>query len=545
MLVLTGVAFVAGVVTALSPCILPILPLVLAGSATGSERRPYAIVAGMVASFTAFTLAATALLSALGLPNDLLRNIAIAAVFVVGLALIFPRIADVVARPFRAAGRWAPRETGGGFLLGASIGVLCTPCAGPIIAAIATLAATQRFSFGAVVITLSYALGIGLVLLGVALAARRGLELTAVRRKAPVIRPVLGAVLVAVAVVMVLGLDLGLRTRVPEYTRAFQGLERTGAVEDAIAGLLGNQAVEDSTLRDFGPAPEFEGITDWLNSEPLTLDALRGKVVLIDFWTYSCINCLRTLPYIKGWYETYRSEGLVVVGVHTPEFAFERVKGNVEWAVDSFGIEYPVALDNSYETWDAWQNRYWPAKYFIDRKGHARFAHFGEGAYEESERVIRRLLAESDLPEPVSRTVESDAPAAIQTPETYLGYARLDRFAGQTVVNDRLFAYRLPAVLPANHVGYGGNWTVEDERIVAGRSARLQLRYYARKVYLVAGPGGEAATIDVFVDSRRVGRVDVDSYRLYTLAVRPGPASDHLLELRFSPGIEAYAFTFG
>jgi len=545
MLVLTGVAFVAGVVTALSPCVLPILPLVLAGSATGSERRPFAIVAGLVASFTAFTLAATALLSALGLPNDFLRNIAIAAVFVVGLALVFPRIADVVARPFRAAGRWAPREAGGGFLLGASIGVLCTPCAGPIIAAIATVAATQRFSFGAVVITLSYALGVGLVLLGVALAARRGFGLTAVRRKARVIRPVLGAVLVAVAVVMLLGLDLGLRTRVPEYTRAFQALERTSAVEDAIAGLLGNQAVEDRTLRDFGPAPEFDGVTDWLNSEPLTLAELRGKVVVIDFWTYSCINCLRTLPYIKRWYETYRNDGLVVVGVHTPEFAFERVKENVEWAVDSFGIEYPVALDNSYETWDAWHNRYWPAKYFIDRRGHVRFAHFGEGAYEESERVIRKLLAESDLPAPVSRTVEGDAPAAVQTPETYLGYARLDRYAGTTVVKDRQAAYRLPAVLPADHVAYGGNWTVEDERIVAGRRAGLQLRYYARKVYLVAGPSGEAATIDVFVDSRRVGRVDVDSYRLYTLAVTPGPASDHLLELRFSPGTEAYAFTFG
>jgi thiol-disulfide isomerase/thioredoxin len=356
---------------------------------------------------------------------------------------------------------------------------------------------------------------------------------------------VLGAALVAVAVVMFLGLDLGLRTRVPEYTLALQRLERTSAVEGAIAGLLGNRSVEESTLRDFGPAPEFEGIADWLNTEPLTLDSLRGKVVVIDFWTYSCINCLRTLPYIKQWYETYRGDGLVVVGVHTPEFAFERVTGNVEWAVDSFGIEYPVALDNGYETWDAWSNRYWPAKYFIDRRGHVRFAHFGEGAYEESEHVIRKLLAESDLPAPVSGTVDGDAPGAVQTPETYLGYARLDRLAGQTVVNDRPFAYRLPSVLPANYVAYGGTWTVEDERIVAGRSARLQLRYYARKVYLVAGPGGEAATIDVFVDSRRVGRVDVDSYRLYTLAAAPGPASSHLLELRFSPGAEAYAFTFG
>jgi cytochrome c biogenesis protein CcdA/thiol-disulfide isomerase/thioredoxin len=545
MLVLTGVAFVAGVVTALSPCILPILPLVLAGSATGSERRPYAIVAGMVASFTVFTLTATALLSALGLPNDLLRNLAIAAVLVVGMTLIFPRIADVVARPFRAAGRWAPREAGGGFLLGASIGVLCTPCAGPIIAAIATVAATQRLSFGAVLITLSYALGVGLVLLGIALAGRRGLGLTAVRRQARVIRPVLGAALVAVAIVMFLGLDLGLRTRVPEYTLALQRLERTSAVEDAIAGLLGNRSVEESTLRDFGPAPEFEGIADWLNSEPLTLDSLRGKVVVIDFWTYSCINCLRTLPYIKRWYEAYRSDGLVVVGVHTPEFAFERVKENVEWAVDSFGIEYPVALDNGYETWDAWSNRYWPAKYFIDRRGHVRFAHFGEGAYEESEHVIRKLLAESDLPAPVSRTVEGDAPGSVQTPETYLGYARLDRYAGTPVVKDRQAAYRLPGLLPADHVAYGGKWTVEDERVVAGLGARLQLRYYARKVYLVAGPSSDAATIDVFVDSRHVGQIDVDTYRLHTLAVKPGPASDHLLELRFSPGTEAYAFTFG
>ena len=520
MLVLVGIAFVAGIVTAISPCVLPVLPIVFAGSASGEARRPYAIVAGLVASFTAFTLAATALLSALGLPDDLLRNIAIAVVIVLGLSLLVPQLGALLERPFAALGRRRPGDVGGGFLLGVSLGLLFTPCAGPVIAAVSTVAATERFSLGAVLVTLAYALGAGLVLLGVAIAARRGFALPALRARARIIRPALGGVLVGVAILMLFELDLRLQTRVPGYTQALQALEESGAAADAIDDLVGREraAVEESRLDDYGPAPEFREVTAWLNSEPLSLEALRGKVVLLDFWTYSCINCLRTLPYLRTWDQTYRDDGLVIVGVHTPEFTFERDLGNVEAAVDRLDVDYPVALDNDYGTWNAWANRYWPASYFIDRSGHVRFAHFGEGAYEEKEDVIRQLLAEPGLDAPVSGEVEAPTAMGVETPETYLGYERLDRFYGSQIVPGREAEYVLPDSLPSNGLGYGGRWTVEGERIVAGEDARLRLRYRARSVHLVLGTAQDPKTVEVTVDGQRLDDVHVTDDKLYTLA---------------------------
>ena len=336
MLVLLAVAFVAGIVTALSPCVLPVLPVMLAGGTTGNERQPYAIVAGLVVSFTVFTLTATALLSALHLPDDLLRNIAIVVVALVGLSLLWPRLGDLLERPFARLGRRSNRDVGGGFLLGITLGLVFVPCAGPVIGAVATVAATERLSFDAVLVTLAYALGAGLVLLGIAIAGRRGLELPRLRRHAPTIRRVLGAAVLAVAVLMAFNLDTRLQTNLPEYTRALQKLENSNDVKSRLDGLVpGREEViaEKDGLGDGGAAPEFTGIEGWINSEPLTLEGLRGKVVLIDFWTYSCINCLRTLPYLKQWDETYRDKGLTIVGVHTPEFAFERERSNVEGAV--------------------------------------------------------------------------------------------------------------------------------------------------------------------------------------------------------------------
>jgi cytochrome c biogenesis protein CcdA len=280
---LIAVAFVAGIVTAISPCVLPVLPIVFAGGATGDRRRPYAIVAGLVWSFTLFTLVATALLSALGLPDDLLRNIAIGVVLLVGLSLLWPRLGAVVERPFQALGRRNPGGMGGGFLLGVSLGLLFTPCAGPVIAAVAVLAATQRFSVQGVLVTLAYALGAGLVLLLIAIGAQRGMTLSWVRARAPRIRQALGALVVAVAIVMALGLDTRLAAHVPGYTKALQGLEESAAAQDRIDTLLaGESHFQASKLQDYGQAPEFQGISQWLNSKPLTLASLRGKVVLID-----------------------------------------------------------------------------------------------------------------------------------------------------------------------------------------------------------------------------------------------------------------------
>ena len=547
MPLLIGVAFVAGIVTAISPCVLPVLPIVFAGGASGGRRRPYAVVAGLVASFTVFTLVATALLSALGLPDDLLRNIAIAVVLIVGLSLLVPQLGTLVERPFQALGRHRPGDVGSGFLLGASLGLLFTPCAGPVIAAVAALAATNRFSAESVLVTLAYALGAGIVLLLFALAGQSGSKLPSLRTRAPRVRQGLGAVIAGVAVLMIFGLDLKLATYVPGYTRSLQRLERTSATQRQLDNLLISQhkTLPESQLRDFGQAPDFKGIDGWINSKPLALASLRGKVVLVDFWTYSCINCLRTLPYVERWYETYRKAGLVVVGVHTPEFAFEHVRSNVERAVSSLGISYPVALDNGYGTWTAWGNRYWPAKYFVDRSGHVRYAHFGEGEYERIEAVIRTLLAEKTLPKPVSASIRDQTPNGLITPETYLGSARLERFVGSSVVTGREASYKIPAAVPQNDVAYGGRWTVEQERIVAGNGARLRLAFHARKVFLVLGTKGGNKSVQVRLDGRQIRTVQVPEDRLYTLVELGGKAGDHTLDLSFAPGTEAYAFTFG
>jgi cytochrome c biogenesis protein CcdA/thiol-disulfide isomerase/thioredoxin len=545
MLLLAGVAFVAGLVTAISPCVLPVLPILFAGSATGGRRRPYAVVAGLVVSFTVFTLAATALLSALGLPDDLLRNVAIAVVVIVGLSLLWPRLGDVVERPFRALGHRRPGEVGGGFLLGLNLGLLFTPCAGPVIAAIAVLAATRSLSLDAVVVTLAYSLGAGVVLLGLAIAAQRGLSTKHLRDRAPIVRRALGAVIVGVAVLMIVGLDLRLATKVPGYTRALQGLEESATAQSRLDRLLGHGRRTETRLDDFGPAPDFRGISLWLNSKPLTLAKLRGKVVLVDFWTYSCVNCLRTLPHVKGWARTYRDAGLVVVGVHSPEFAFERVPANVRRAVDELDVEYPVALDNDFRTWDAWLNRYWPAKYLIDRRGHLRYAHFGEGSYGETEGIIRTLLAENGLPKPVASSLPDRTPTGEQTPETYLGSDRIARFVGSEIAPGREAEYRIPLAVGRDQLAYGGRWTVEPERIVAGDGARLRLAFHARDVFLVLGTSGETETVHVTLDGRRLRTVRVTADRLYALARLPGEARDHTLDLEFSPGTEAYAFTFG
>ena len=546
MVLLLGVAFVAGVVTAVSPCVLPVLPIVLAGGATGGPRRPYAIVAGLVVSFTVFTLTAAALLSALGLPADLLRTLAVAVVVAVGLSLVWRPLADVLSRPFHALARRSPGDGSGGFLLGLSLGILFTPCAGPVIGAVATVAATRSLTVETVLITLAYGLGAGVVLLGGAIAARRGMSLAPVRAHAPAVRRALGVGILAVAVLMVLGVDKRLQTQVPEYTRTLQALEQSAAASDRLDRLVGGPGfVEESSLGDYGPAPDFAGISLWLNSEPLSLADLRGEVVLVDFWTYSCVNCLRTLPHVKGWHEAYADDGLVIVGVHTPEFAFEHVPGNVRRAVEDLGVGYPVALDQEYATWRAWSNRYWPAKYLVDREGRVRYAHFGEGSYEETERVIRALLAEEDASRLVSQGLDDETPSGRQTPETYLGYQRLDRFVGSRIVPDEEASYTIPDRLPGDGVAYGGRWTVEGERIVAGEDARLRLAFHASDVFLVLGTRSGIGTVDVTLDGEEAGVVRVSVHDLYTLARIPGRKRDHVLDLRFSPGTEAYAFTFG
>ena len=540
---LLAIGFVAGVVTALSPCVLPVLPIVLAGGATG--RRPFAIIAGIVLSFTVFTLFAAWLLDSLGLPTDLLRNLAIALLLLVAATLLWPRVGELLARPLQALTRRRPGDLGGGFLLGAGLGLVFVPCAGPVLAAVTVIAARREVGLDGVLLTLSYAAGAALPMLAIALLGQRASR--SLRGHAVTVRRTAGVLVGIAALAIAYGVDQDLQTQVPGYTESLQErFERSGPARRALEELTGAAdpealAATGESLPDYGLAPEFYGIVGWLNSEPLTLERLRGRVVLIDFWTYSCVNCLRTLPYVTDWDARYRDSGLTVVGVHSPEFAFEREEANVRENADELGIEYPIALDNRFGTWSVWNNQYWPAKYLIDRKGHVRYYHFGEGDYAETEEAIRELLASRGTTLPTASTLEDESPHGLVTPESYLGYERLARYAGTPVVRDQEAAYELPAELADNELAYGGRWTVEDERAIAGRDARLRLAYRARDVFLVLTGRG---SVDVLLDGERPRRVRVAGDRLYTLVDRD-ELSDHELELRFSPGVAAYAFTFG
>ena len=540
MLILLAIGFVAGIVTALSPCVLPVLPIVLAGGATG--RRPLAIVAGIVASFTVFTLSAAWLLDLAGLPGDLLRNVAIALLFLVALSLLVPQVAEWLARPLQFLTRRSGGDRGGGFLLGASLGLVFVPCAGPVLAAVTVIAARREVGLEAVLLTLAYATGAAIPMLAIALTGQRAAR--AVRSRAETVRRVSGVLVAAAAVAIALGADRELQTVLPGYTEALQErFERSGAARRELRELTGGRDPEatgarDTGLEDYGPAPEFRGITRWLNSKPLTLEGLRGRVVLIDFWTYSCINCLRTLPYLRDWHDRYEPAGLTIVGVHSPEFAFERVERNVRENASDLDVRWPIALDNAFATWGAWHNQYWPAKYLIDREGHVRYFHFGEGDYAETEEAIRSLLGESA---PAASGRADTSPRGQVTPESYLGHERLARNGGDAVVEDERHTYTLPRELGESELAFGGTWAIEDERAVAGNRARLRLRYRARDVFLVLAGAG---TVEVLLDGRPERVVKVDGDRLYTLVERPR-LGDHLLELRLTPGVAAYAFTFG
>ena len=439
---LLAIGFAAGVITAVSPCVLPVLPIVFAGSAAEDDRgRAFAIIGGLVASFTVFTLTAGALLAALGLPADLLRNLAIVMLFVLAATLCFPRFGLLVERPLAFMSRRRSFGERGGFLLGVSLGLVFVPCAGPVLATISVLSAQHRISFQTVLLTLSYALGAGTVLLGVALGGQRVAR--PLRLRSLAFRRAMGIVIAVSAVAIVFNLDVDLQTRLGSYSSALQAhVEDTSAARARLADLRGGGAVRNATrtsdaaLPDYGPAPEFQGIAHWLNTpgeRPLTVAGLRGKVVLVDFWTYSCINCIRTLPHLSALDAAYHRDGLQIVGVHTPEFAFEHVVSNVRGATRDLHVSWPVALDNSYSTWNAYSNQYWPAEYLLDRQGRIRHVHFGEGGYDETARLVRRLLGAAGAVQTVR--VADRTPTELTTPETYLGSARLDptRYRGDPV----------------------------------------------------------------------------------------------------------------
>jgi cytochrome c biogenesis protein CcdA/thiol-disulfide isomerase/thioredoxin len=560
VLVLLGIGFLAGVITAVSPCILPVLPIVLAGGASSTgRRRPFAIIAGLVASFTVFTLVAASLLSAFGLPQDLLRNLAIATLFVLAASLLVPQVAYWLERPLAFMTRRRGGNLGGGFVLGVSLGLVFVPCAGPVLAAITTLSAQHRIGFDTVLLTLAYALGAAGPMLLIALGGQRVAR--RMRAQSRNFQRAMGVLLAGAALALVFNVSQSLQTALGGYTTSIQKhVEETSLAQKHLDALRGGgnafaaaaakatkTKAARSSLPALGAAPDFTGISDWLNTpgdRAESLASLRGKVVLVDFWTYSCINCLRTLPHLRAWYATYHKAGLDIVGVHTPEFAFEHVLGNVRAATHDLHVTWPVALDNGYATWTAYSNQYWPAEYLIDKTGQVRHVQFGEGDYDGTEQAIRSLLAEagaSSLPQRMTGVADATPKELALTPESYLGTARLARYVGSPIKPNVAADYTFAKTIPQDDLSYAGVWNVGAQRIIAGMGAQLRLHYQARYVYVVLGGRGTAQTL---IDGKPSKTLDVSADKLYT-AVSQTSATNGLLELRMSPGVNAYAFTFG
>jgi cytochrome c biogenesis protein CcdA/peroxiredoxin len=551
VLVAVLLAFVAGLITAISPCVLPVLPIILAGGGTGSRRRPYAIIAGLVTCFLVSVLFAAWVLDQLGLPKDLLRNISIGLLFAVAATLLVPQLGVLIERPLARLARGPSSDLGGGFLLGCALGFVFVPCGGPAIGFVTSSAGSLHFGFKTVAVAVSYTLGASAVLLAILLGGRR--LTTRLQTSVARARPLLGVVLAAASFALVFNLDTKLQTWLPNWTHFLQEHTESSAYGrsqfQAKKNVTQNKLVVHkkrtlSGLKDYGAAPAFTGIQQWLNTpggRALSVKSLHGKVVLVDFWTYSCINCLRTLPYLEAWYRTYASKGFVIVGVHTPEFAFEHEVSNVRQATHEYGVRYPVAIDNKYGTWNAYGNQYWPAEYLIDAQGHVREAKFGEGDYSKTEDAIRSLLAERDASLPKAVHLADRTPNYQVTPESYLGSDRLGSYVGSALKTGRMATYTLPFTLAQSQFAYGGYWNVGPQRILAGKNAVLALHFVARKVHLVLGGKG---FVDVFLNGKLKRRVNVTQDRLYTL-VDLGRDGDGRLDLHFTPGVSAYAFTFG
>ncbi|MBY8958625.1 cytochrome c biogenesis protein DipZ [Pseudomonas sp. MIS38] len=585
-------AYLGGVLTIVSPCILPVLPFVFARTGQPFIKSGLPLLAGM-----ALTFALVATLAAVGggwvvQVNQYGRWLALLFVALFGLTLLLPRLAERLTRPLvsagsrlsEAAGQDNRPRPGASFLIGVATGLLWAPCAGPILGLILTGAALQGASIATTLLLLAYAAGAATSL---AAALLLGSKVFALMKRSigtgEWIRRGLGAAMLAGVAAIALGLDTGLLARLSTAS--------TGGIEQALVGKLTSKSPTGNgtmmaqipaaggamkvaekapgTLPVEGQLPPLNGAVQWLNSPPLDAQALKGKVVLVDFWTYSCINCLRTLPYVKAWAEKYRDQGLVVIGVHAPEFAFERDVGNVTKAMKELGINYPVAIDNDYKIWRAFNNEYWPAHYFADAQGRIRYHHFGEGDYAESERVIQQLLREAGAKTVADGLINADAQGVQQapdmnqvlSPETYVGYQRAEHFVPETgLVPDKVATYNPPANLTLNDWSLGGQWAVGAERATASAPAsRIVYRFHARDLHLVLGPGadgkpvrfkvsidgqapGDAHGVDVAAD----GSGRVTEQRLYQLVRQTDEVKDRTFTIEFlDPGVSAYAFTFG
>src|SRR5580658_1189122 len=610
-MILFLLAYLGGVLTIVSPCILPVLPFVFARADRPFLRSGLPMLAGM-----ALTFAAVATLAAVGggwavEANQYGRYAAIALLAVFGLALLLPVLADRMMQPLVALGARLSEtaDSGAGtiwpsLLLGVATGLLWAPCAGPILGLILTGAALQGASVQTTLLLAVYAAGAATSL---ALALLLGGRVFAAMKRSlgigQWVRRGLGAAVLVAVVVVAMGLDTGLLTRISlaGTSSLEQGLldrfhpapapqpsvimsdgpamMAGGAMMQGNPGMMmqgnpgmmmksGNAPAQPEELPVQGVLPPLAGATEWLNSPPQTVEGLKGKIVLIDFWTYSCINCLREIPYVRAWAEKYKDQGLVVIGVHSPEFAFEKNLDNVKRAVADLKIGYPVAVDNDYAIWRSFNNQYWPALYFIDGEGRIRHFHFGEGEYDESEQVIQQLLAEAGKSGLAGGLVAvsaigAEAPSDIldvQSPETYIGYQRAEHFGSpDPVAKDTPHDYTVGA-LGLNEWGLSGNWTIGGEDAMLDQNdGTIVYRFHARDLHLVLGPGPGRAPVRfrITIDGAPPGAshgADVDAegqgvvteQRLYQLVRQNGTIADHSFAIRFlDPGVAAYAFTFG
>jgi cytochrome c biogenesis protein CcdA/thiol-disulfide isomerase/thioredoxin len=595
MIVLLGFALLAGAGTALSPCVLPVLPALLSAGSVGGRRRPLGIVLGLSITFTVTIVGVASVVDGVGLGSDPLRDVAIAVLLVFGLTLLLPSLAARLEAPLSRLARFGPRNSGDGFasglLVGGALGFVYTPCASPILAAVISVSAASGRT---ITIALAYAAGSAVVLLALSLGGRRVFERVRKAGRGPALQRALGTVMILTAVAILTNLDVNFDQFVARHipdVNLTASLECSSTITERLHEITGRKAkfapangssscrgsatrvtpapadasqasllAAAHALPALGPAPDFMDTQEWFNTpgrRPLSLSSLREHVVLIDFWTYTCINCIRTLPYLKAWDATYRRDGLEIVGVETPEFAFERDAGNVANAIEQFGLRYPVVQDNNMGTWNAYGNQYWPADYLIDAQGQVRYAAFGEGDYDKTETAIRALLAEAGKPVGgKGHPKDVVVPSREATPETYLGTERAQGWIDgpKSGVHD----YGPP---PSGHLGvndfaYSGTWSISAQPALAQADAGVDVEFQAKNVYLVlSSPGERPLPVQVLLDGRPItsedagvdvhrGVVTVRRQRLYTL-VSLKHNEQHRLKLRFAPGVSAYAFTFG
>jgi cytochrome c biogenesis protein CcdA/thiol-disulfide isomerase/thioredoxin len=575
MVILVFFSILSGIATILSPCILPILPIVLSSSATTQRARPLGMITGLILSFSAFTLLITKIVSFLGLSANTLRLASVVILILVGLTMLIPALTVLYERLLGflpgLVNQSGNRGSGfvPGFLTGATLGLVWAPCAGPILSAVIIVAATQTLSLNSALVVFSFAVGAGIPLLAVTYGGRALIQRTGfLSANLARIQRVFGVIVILTAVLIGFNLDTQISAWLTSvlpagWTAGLNSFENSRIIQEQLAQLSGGGTVPPENregagiLADLGAAPDFTGGTGWINSDALTLNDLKGKVVLVDFWTYSCINCIRTFPYLTDWYAKYEASGFVIIGVHAPEFAFEHDTANVVQAVKQFGIAYPVVQDNNYKIWSAYRNHYWPAEYLIDAQGRIRHYHFGEGSYDETEKDIQALLAEAghpaadDLTQGPSVTFSSGV-----TPETYIGTARQSNFTSPEGVTAGAAAlYSFPASLALHQFAVEGEWDFEPQYAQETEAGtRLMLHFFAQDVYLVMTSDRPATVRVVHLtpdlpnaseDVNDQGQIAVLESRLYHL-VHFDRAMEGTIILEFqTPGVRAFSFTFG